>query len=51
MPALKLEKITGIDLISENIPANATPPAPIYLMYLLQISPGAISLIKVTASG
>jgi hypothetical protein len=28
-PALKLERIMGIDLISEKIPAKATPPAPI----------------------
>ena len=50
-PIRKLSTIVGILLISVIIPPVATAPAPIYLIYLVQISDGAISFMSRVVSG
>ena len=49
--SLKALTIVGRDLISVIIPPKVTAPAPIYRIYLLQISSGDMSLINFTVSG
>ena len=44
--ALNELAIVGIARIKETIPPKATAPAPMYRIYLFQISPGSMSVIN-----